>query len=460
LKIKNQSVVIPLIFLLLSSVAVYDSISFSQKTTTVTETQVTSETSTEYVTHFQNIDATSTVFLKHEPDPVDIPTQSQTTTVTATIPTTRTVTVTQWMQALINQSNNYILVGGQNGTWFTESQFPRLFQISLVSNSSSKLNPVSGKGTVWSGMSNGSDWLISGWGTNNDRGAPNPYLFVYNGTSPINDSIEDTSEAEWRGGDIFAISSNGTSWFLSGMGSGALASYSTIPTNHLSAGLFNGKTFTDLSSGLPEQMDGILYADAYNGTEWLVGGGYLNSGVLFSFNGTSFVDLTGEIKSSIPQFQSVQSIAWNGQYWLVGGIGFLAKYDGSTFRDLTTNLTRSLSRQATTTGLFSVNSMAWNGSVWLMGGGEPVAINGHSSSAWLASYNSASFVDLTTMMPQYLEVSQNSSILSISSSSTQGYWIIGGYSNGNGILLEFQSGMADLSNLTGDMSYVIWVAAT
>ena len=105
--------------------------------------------------------------------------------------------------------------------------------------------------------------------------------------------------------------------------------------------------------------------------------------------------------------------------------------------------------------------MALNGSKWLMGGGEPVAINLFSSVPWIASYNSTSFLDLTAMLPRYATgLNSDSSALSIVNSPSKGFWLIGGYSGNNGMLLDYQRGLSDLSNLTGDMTYVNWVAAS
>jgi len=426
-------------------------------TTTLTSTQVNTETDTEYVTRMETVQATSTLFVSTHSSIIYIPP----TTVTTTSTTTTTVVENRTIVAAADQVRNFILVGGQNGSWFTNSQFPRLFQISLDENSSIELDPAAGQGTVWGGVSNGSDWLISGWGSEGYSGAPNPYLYLYNGTGPVNDTIEDSAEAEWHGGDVFAISSNGTSWLLSGMGSGVLnplqmGRHGPLQTNHLSVGLFDGKKFTDLSRQLPEQMDGILYSNAYNGSDWLIGGGYLGRGVLFEFDGTRFIDLTSFIERYVHSFHSVQSIAWNGHYWLIGGIDFLAKLDGSTFTDLSSNLTSLLSPH-TTSYLFAVNSMAWNGSTWLLGGGEPVALDLQPSIPWIASYNSTSFDDLAAVLPQY-STHVNSSILSIAYSPSKGYWVIGGYSGNSGMLLEYQSSLSDLSNLTGDMTYVNWIA--
>ncbi|MFI5420399.1 MAG: hypothetical protein ACHQ1H_05485, partial [Nitrososphaerales archaeon] len=295
----------------------------------------------------------------------------------------------------------------------------------------------------------------------------NPYLYLYDGTNPVNESAEDAAEAEWAGGDIFAISSNGTGWLVSGMGSGVLNPHAVVPgrhgpstTNHLSLGFFDGNKFTDYSTSLPEQMDGILYANAFNGSSWLVGGGYLSRGVLFLFDGRNFLDLSSVIKRSVPSFSSVQSIAWNGHYWMIGGIGFLAEYDGSHFLDLTHSLYAAFSPIVALRTLQSVNALTWNGTVWLLGGGEPVAVNVVSSAPWLAMYNSSKFTDLTTQLPSYATLANSSSsVLTISYSYYSRYWMIGGYSDRNhGMLLTYQGEQVqDLSNLTGDMSYVNWV---
>jgi hypothetical protein len=376
---------------------------------------------------------------------------------TVTSTQTTTVTNSQLIQQASDQQYGYLLVGGQNGSWFTNSQFPRLLQISLSNHTVRKLNPVSGEGTVWSGESNGSEWLISGWGSDDQSGSPNPYFYVFNGTNALNDGVEDAAEAEWNDGDVFSISSNVSTWFLSGLGSGVLGSYSSHITNHLSAGLFNGTVFTDLSSKLPEQMDGILYANAFGNNEWLVGGGYLGHGVLFSFNGTSFSDLTKQIKSSVPEFSSIQSIGWNGQYWLIGGMEFLAMYNNSVFTDLTTHLSAILPLQVTQSK-YSVNAVEWNGSSWMIGGGEAVALDHFSSYAWLVSYNSSGFFNLNSALPAYAtNVDADSSVLSIALSSSLDSWIIGGYVGHNGMLFSYNGSTEDLSNLTGDMSYVIWV---
>jgi hypothetical protein len=347
-------------------------------------------------------------------------------------------------------TGGYVFVGGQNGTWFQEGQYPKLYQVSLQDNSSIQLDPVRGGGTVWGGGSNGSQLLVSGWGT--DDGSLGPYVWLYSGGRVVTSgSLDEYGQASsWNGGDVFAASYNGKEWLLTGLGSGPLPSYSNDSINHMSLGTFNGSTFTDLSYLVPDQEDAILYTNAWNGQYWLVGGGYLSDGVLFIFNGNTTVDLTAQATNAISNFASVQAIAWNGAYWLIGGIGFLAKYDGHNFVDLTPLLERELPN----TNFYSVNAIAWNGQSWMIGGGTPIA-QLTPNHAWLATYGPTGFVDV----PPYLtNNTQASSILAITSAN--GVWILGGYSGNQGILLAYNEGLfTDYSNLVNGSTYVDWVSS-
>ena len=102
----------------------------------------------------------------------------------------------------------YILVGGQNGTWFASGQTPRLYKVSLSDYSVKSLVPVSSQGTVWSGCWNGSQWLISGWGIYPGPRGSNPYIYLYDGQNQIVAGTlnQSRSESSWQGGDVFAAS--------------------------------------------------------------------------------------------------------------------------------------------------------------------------------------------------------------------------------------------------------------
>ena len=355
--------------------------------------------------------------------------------------------------SLINApSGGYVFVGGQNGTWFEQGQSPRAYQIYFQNFSSVQLTPVRSGGTVWGGGFNGSQLLVSGWGS--DDASLGPYICLYDGAHVVTaGSLDDYGEASsWSGGDVFSASYNGKEWLLSGLGSGPLPPYDKEATNHMSLGTFNGHVFTDLSSFVPDQLDAILYTNAWNGQYWLVGGGYKQNGVLFTFNGSRFVDLTAQAESKISSFASVQSVGWNGSDWLIGGVGFLAEYDGHTFTDLTPQLANTVSNQ-----IQSVNAIAWNGQSWMIGGGTPVA-QLTPSHAWVVSYTSTGFADLSSMLPSYVSNgTQSSSILTIT--SADGVWTIGGYSGNKGILLAYNDGtLTDYSRLVSSLSYVNWVS--
>ena len=168
-------------------------------------------------------------------------------------------------------------------------------------------------------------------------------------------------------------------------------------------------------------------------------------------------------RRAIGSFASVQSVAWNGHYWLIGGVGFLAELDGNRFLDLSRNLSEVLPLSIAPGTLQSVNALSWNGTTWLIGGGEPVAVDVVRSVGWLALYNSSRFTDLSKQLPlDATTTNTSSSVLTIVHSPSEGYWLAGGYSKTNhGMLLKYQrQEVMDLSNSTGDMSYVNWVAAT
>ncbi len=352
----------------------------------------------------------------------------------------------------IQSESQYILVGGQNGTWFKRGQAPRLYRILLSDYSVTKLAPVSSEGTVWGGGWNGSQWLISGWGS--DDASLGPYVCLYDGMNVVAEgSLDNYGQAgSWSGGDVFSASYNGRHWLLSGLGSDALPGVSKQAFNHMSLGTFDGYHFTDLSALVPRQDDAILYANAWNGKYWLVGGGYGRfRRVLFSFDGAKPTDLTTHAVKSLRTFGPVQAIGWNGRYWLIGGVNFLASYDGRNFVDLTSGLNSRLGAD------FTVNAMAWDGYEWMLAGGPPVAqlLPGR---AWAITYSSFGFADLSQSLPSYVRT-QTSSILTLA--FTHSSWIFGGYSKlHGGMLLSYQNGaFKDLTQFAKDMSYVTWVGA-
>ena len=381
------------------------------------------------------------------------------------------ISITQVSVFAAKSNDQYILVGGQNGTWFRPGQTPRLYRIFPSNHSLTPLALVPSSGVVWAGSWNGSQWLISGWGTTVGANGSNPYIYLYDGQSQI---VAGTlrlwrAQASWHGGDVFAASYNGSEWLLSGLGSDWLPSgWGSLSTgkvrNHLALALFDGYNFTDLSGDVPNQWDGVLFANAWNGHYWLVGGGWQgNEGVLYRYDGANFIDLSSQLETAMwqsgRQFDSVQAIEWNGDYWLVGGVGFLAKYDGLNFTDLTPELNTALSRRHAlkyTSCCNAVNAIAWDGVSWQIGGGAPVATP-EPLTAWAASYDGVKFTDLTSLIPSYIaNATQGSSTLTITSS--EGSWFFGGYANDRGFLFSLaNSDVTDLSGMIKDVTIVNWL---
>ena len=91
----------------------------------------------------------------------------------------------------------------------------------------------------------------------------------------------------------------------------------------------------------------------------------------------------------------------------------------------------------------------------MLGGGAPVAQTSPSL-AWLVTYDGERFMDFTSNL--FRRTPGSSSILSIA--AADGSWIIGGYSNGQGLLYEFTGGaFKNLSYLVNSYTYVNWVGA-
>jgi hypothetical protein len=363
-----------------------------------------------------------------------------------------------------NFDEHYALVGGQNGTWFQSGQHSKLEQISILDHSVTQLIPTMEPGVVWTGEWNGSQWLISGFGAaNSEVNASNPFIYLYDGHKQIlaGTPYLGKQQVSWKGGDVFAASYNGTHWLLTGLGFGTVSG--SLKSNRMALGLFDGYHFTDLSSNIPAQWDAILYANAWNGKYWLVGGGWKgNEGVLFRYDDPHITDLVDQVESVIPNFHSVQAIGWNGDYWLIGGVGFLVKYDGRDFTDLGPELDNAVNLQSP---LYfheccdSVNAIAWNGNSWMIGGGAPI-LDMQPLTAWLATYNGNTFSDLSPLLPSnVVNPSQNSSILSIT--YTDQTWFIGGYANHHGMLLSYaNSTVTNLSYLVNGMSTVNWIGGS
>ncbi len=356
---------------------------------------------------------------------------------------------------------SYILAGGQNGLWFTPSQYPELYKVSLSNDATGTTVPLStapNLGTVWTGGWNGSNWLITGWG---DSEGLNPYFDVYDSHAQTqlyfsNYTQAGAAEEEWSGGDVFSTTWNGSTWLLTGMGSGVLDPGDGATNHYSMAFLTSNGTFIDLSQSIPQNQDGILYASAWNGVNWLVGGGFnnFNLGVLYIVSPDgNIVDITNLITEWVPNFNAVQSVAWNGTDWMIGGGNFLAEYNPSTgaVYDLTGALDLALSPNDSMSNYAnSVNSIVWTGTTWIIAGGVPVGFMGPADqTAWVASLDpqSGKFSDLTShaIPSSILSESSMSGILSMACNDLG--CVLGGFAGNSPVLVWYNGSSAiDLSS--------------
>ena len=354
-------------------------------------------------------------------------------------------------------STDALIVGGQNGTWFRPLQAPRLFEITLSNAVVNRLATFPSEGTIWSGSNNGTEWLISGWG--NDPYGANPPIIIYDSSlSIIYSSKAPNSTSSWFGGDIFASSYGKHEWLLAGMGSGNLTG---IIGNHMTLATFHHSNFTDLSSKIPNNQLGILYANQWNGSLWMVGGGFRLDGELFTFDGVTIHNLAKQITKSVRTFAPVTSLGWNGSIWLIGGDGFLATYDGHRFTDMTSSLRKAVG------AFYGVNGISWDSQnhKWLLAGGSTRA-DVRRSTAWIATVSSTGdTLNLSSLLSCALKPATSSSILS--SSFDRGQWALGGYATygkrTSPILLVISLpdlSVANFAYALGDTTYVIWVDLT
>ncbi|MDG6904776.1 MAG: hypothetical protein JRN20_03205 [Nitrososphaerota archaeon] len=370
----------------------------------------------------------------------------------------------------------YILAGGQNGQWFSQSQYPELYRVVFSGDihEAAPLFTVSGSGTVWTGGWNGSSWLITGWG---DSQGLNPYFEYYDsvaetGVNSSNYAQASAAESEWSGGDIFSSTWNGSMWLLTGMGSGALEPDSWISNHYSMAFLTRNGTFIDISSSIPNNSDGILYTSSWNGNYWLVGGGYygFDNGILLEvFSDGTIVDVTSSIGQWVPELDSIQSIAWNGTDWMIGGVGFLAEYNPSTggVYDLTGSLDSALGTNDSlgNAETNSINSIVWTGSEWMIAGGVPIAFEGtEKQAAWVAvmdTNNKASDLTAKAIPPSILTENSMSSILSMACDRYG--CVLGGFAGDNPVLLWYNGQSTtnlSVSLPSGGMTYVEWVGVS
>jgi hypothetical protein len=84
--------------------------------------------------------------------------------------------------------------------------------------------------------------------------------------------------------------------------------------------------FSGTALNTPAELTSVKSIGWAGGDNWLIGGYYTDAAgtsvKLYSYNGVTFTDLTANMQNAIQSYISdINSISWNGAYWLIGGAG-------------------------------------------------------------------------------------------------------------------------------------------
>ena len=189
---------------------------------------------------------------------------------------------------------------------------------------------------------NGEYWLIGGGYMGYG------YVLVYNGDTTTDVSSESLMAA------VHSLTWTGDSWLIFGVD----PSWSDTVVQ------YDGHTFTEIHTmNKSDVMDPV-----WNG-EYLM---FLSDGVLAKGYNNMYEEIFAD---------QLSALAWNGDYWLIGGYEKIAVYDGVTVKELETGFTGA------------VQGIAWNGEYWLIG----------DSTGMLKTYDGETFEDVTDQFMDSLQ---------------------------------------------------------
>lgn len=128
----------------------------------------------------------------------------------------------------------------------------------------------------------------------------------------------------------------------------------------------NGTTFTDITAEIPNMELAVTIVTG-GASNWLIGGQGTN--ILYSISEAATVFTGTPVSTATTTLVSVTAIGYGGgNTWLVAGKDSdgkarLYSYIGGTFTDLTSKM-----QTETQAAITTINSIVWNGTYWLIGG--------------------------------------------------------------------------------------------
>ncbi len=241
-----------------------------------------------------------------------------------------------------------------------------------IGNVTSLLGPTFQPGAPQTFGANGSAVVVGGIGVYvKQRSFTLPVFASLEGNPPAAPAKNLTAQIDpyFHDGGVYAAVWNGTAWLLGGQAtwngttSAALVAWKNGVFTNLS-GLIANSFVNGSSPRPPSKGDWGVWALAWNGTAWLVGGNGSRGATLLSFRGTTVTDLSPQLASSRGSGW-ILLLAWNGTTWLIGGYHVLEAYAAGVFVDYLPTSPFAGS------GAFGAD---WNGTAWLIGGGPPAAL--------------------------------------------------------------------------------------
>jgi hypothetical protein len=118
---------------------------------------------------------------------------------------------------------------------------------------------------------------------------------------------------------VTVITGGTSNWLVGGQGTNIVAGHLLYNISE-TGGVFTGTAIT-----APAELTSVTAIGYGGGNNWLIGGNGAGKGaLLYSYNSAThvFVDLTANMQTETQAaITTINSIVWNGSYWLIGGAG-------------------------------------------------------------------------------------------------------------------------------------------
>ncbi|MHA1975069.1 MAG: hypothetical protein ACTSW1_18940, partial [Candidatus Hodarchaeales archaeon] len=273
-------------------------------------------------------------------------------------------------------------------------------------------NKISDSGLMWMMSTDGVNWNCQAQLSNSLKDATSvtkdsdDNLYIVYSVNPL---YIDQNSVYYRK----LTKESGQSWTL---GDQQTVLQTTLINNNLNSAVIENENDSRLWMAVRRRSTASINSIGWNGSYFLIGG---EKGGLLKYDGTNWTNLS--TAAGFDHSAQIGAIAYNStdNYWLIGGGDLddndfekLVKYDGTTFTDLTNSMIDFT---------YPIQSIAYNSTdnYFLIGGGES---DQSADNNRLNKYDGTTFTDLSGSLIGW----ETFPILSIAYNSTDNYFLIGG----------------------------------